>query len=78
MNKLVKEFLSKLPSGDNMLPNGTSPEDAMTLLYYFLCSDFMIMAPVSSYQMNTEVVHRILYKYSKEYRKLFKQKEVSV
>jgi hypothetical protein len=40
---------------------------------YLLGEDWYVINPISTQQANTEVVHTILYKYSRKYRKEWKR-----
>jgi hypothetical protein len=51
-------------------------KDALALQFikdYLLGEDWYVVNPVNHEQCNTQLVHEILYKYSKEYRKEYKR-----
>ena len=51
----------------------SKPQKALLFLeQYLLGEDYCIVNPMTNIQANSEVVHDILYKYSKKYRKEFK------
>lgn len=55
---------------DNIFPPSMSDRKAMDILWrYLLGEDWYSMNPISHEQINTEIVHLILLKYSKRYRK---------
>lgn len=58
---------------DNMFPPSLDAQTALNFLQkYLLGEDWYIVNPLSTSQANCEVVHDILYKYSKKYRKEIK------
>lgn len=60
----------KAKDEDNILPPPLEPQLALNFLReYILGEDWYSANPVSTAQINTEVVEEILYKYSKRYRK---------
>ena len=64
-NKWLDENWEK----DNMFPPVLEPQKALDFLQeYLLGEDWYIVNPLSTGQANCEVVHDILYKYSKRYR----------
>lgn len=55
---------------DNMFPPELNAQKALDFLQqYLLGEDWYIVNPLSTGQANCEVVHDILYKYSRKYRK---------
>ncbi len=55
---------------DNMFPPPLNPQEALNFLQeYLLGKDWYIVNPLTTAQANCEVVHDILYKYSKKFRK---------
>ena len=49
-------------------------EKALSFLTdYLLGENWYVVAPLSPKQVNTNIVHEILWKYSKQYRKEYKQ-----
>ena len=55
---------------DNMFPPPLDAQEALNFLQkYLLGEDWYIVNPLTTAQANCEVVHDILYKYSKKYRK---------
>lgn len=49
-------------------------EKALSFLTdYLLGENWCVVAPLSPKQVNTNIVHEILWKYSKQYRKEYKQ-----
>ena len=49
-------------------------EKALSFLTdYLLGENWYVVAPISPKQVNTNIVHEILWKYSKQYRKEWKQ-----
>lgn len=70
--KWLDENLEK----DNMLPPLLEPQTALNFLQeYLLGEDWYIVNPLTTSQANCEVVHDILYKYSKKYRKEIKKRK---
>lgn len=68
------EWLDKNWEKDNMFPPSLDPQTALDFLQeYLLGEDYYIVNPMPNIQANCEVVHDILYKYSKQYRKERKQ-----
>lgn len=60
---------------DNMLPPILDAQVALDFLQeYLLGEDWYIVNPLCTGQANCEVVHEILYKYSKKYRKEVKNR----
>lgn len=75
MNKLFTKWLKEEWKKDkhNILP--PKLDDRLALLFlknYLLGEDWYVVSPLSHEQVNTELVHSILYKYSKKYRKEYK------
>lgn len=61
---------------DNMFPPLLEPQTALNFLEeYLLGEDWYILSPLTTRQANCEVVHNILYKYSKKYRKEIKKRK---
>lgn len=61
---------------DNMFPPLLEPQTALNFLQeYLLGEDWYIVNPLTTGQANCEVVHDILYKYSKKYRKEIKKRK---
>lgn len=61
---------------DNMFPPSLEPQTALNFLQeYLLGEDWYIVNPLTTGQANCEVVHDILYKYSKKYRKEIKKRK---
>ena len=68
------EWLNKNWDKNNMFPPSLDPQTALDFLQeYLLGEDYYIVNPMPNIQANCEVVHDILYKYSKKYRKERKQ-----
>ena len=68
------EWLNKNWDKNNMFPPSLDPQTALDFLQeYLLGEDYYIVNPMPNIQANCEVVHYILYKYSKQYRKERKQ-----
>lgn len=77
MSKELKITFTKWLDGnwekDNMFPPSLDAQTALNFLQeYLLGEDWYIVNPLSTSQANCEVVHDILYKYSKKYRKEIK------
>ena len=72
MNKLFTKWLKEEFEKDkeNLLPPKLDDRQALLFLQnYLLEEDWYVVSPLSHEQVNCEVVHDILYKYSKKYRK---------
>ena len=70
----IKKRNSEREDKDNMYPVIMSDREALTFLEdYLLGDDYQITDPISNGQANVIVVHDILYKYSKRYRKEYKK-----
>ena len=68
------EWLDENWDKNNMFPPSLDPQEALLFLEkYLLGEDYYIVNPMPNIQANCEVVHDILYKYSKQYRKERKQ-----
>ena len=68
------EWLDENWDKNNMFPPSIDPQTALDFLQeYLLGEDYYIVNPMPNIQANCEVVHDILYKYSKQYRKERKQ-----
>ncbi len=60
---------------DNMFPPCLDAQLAIDFLCnYLLGEDYYIVNPLCTAQANCEIVHDILYKYSKRYRKEYKKR----
>ena len=58
----------------NMFPPPMEAQKAVNFLEkYLLGEDWYIVNPLTTAQVNVEVVHNILYKYSRKYRKEYKK-----
>lgn len=69
-NETFSEWLNNNWDKDNIFPPPLSDRKAMKFLTdYLLGKDWYSVNPISQEQINTEIVHDILIKYSKEYRK---------
>lgn len=68
------EWLEKNWVKDNIFPPALDPQLALQFLKEYLLGDWYSMNPISTQQINCEIVHEILYKYSKEYRKEHKNR----
>ena len=69
------EWLDKNWQKDNMFPPPLDAQIALNFLQqYLLGEDWYIINPLTTAQANCEVVHNILYKYSKQYKKEYKKK----
>jgi len=74
-----QEWLEKNWKKDNMFPPPLEAQTALNFLQqYLLGEDWYIVDPIPTLQANVQVVHEILYKYSKKYRKEYKRKLKSV
>lgn len=72
--KTFTEWLDDNWQENNMLPPPIDTQQALDFLEnYLLGEDWYINLPLCNAQANVEVVHSILYKYSKKYRKEYKQ-----
>lgn len=70
----MKKRNSEREDKDNMYPVIMSDREALNFLEdYLLGDDYQITDPISNAQANVIVVHDILYKYSKRYRKEYKK-----
>lgn len=68
------EWLNKNWDKNNMFPPSLDPQTALDFLQeYLLGEDYYTVNPMPNIQANCEVVHDILYKYCKQYRKERKQ-----
>jgi hypothetical protein len=56
----------------NIFPPALEPQLALRFLKEYLLGDWYSMNPISTKQINCEIVHEILYKYSRKYRKEYK------
>jgi len=59
-------------SRDNLCPPPLEPQKAINFIADYLLEDWYSTSAVSVKQTNTEIVHEILLKYSKRYRKELK------
>ena len=69
MNKLFTKWLKEEFEKDkgNMLPPKLKDRQALLFLQdYLLGEDWYVVSPLSHEQVNCELVHNILYKYSKK------------
>lgn len=70
------EWLDNNWEKNNMFPPALEGQKALDFLkQYLLGEDWYSVNPISTKQINCEVVHDILYKYSKKYRKEIKTRE---
>ena len=70
------EWLDNNWEKNNMFPPVLEGQKALDFLkQYLLGEDWYSVNPISTKQINCEVVHDILYKYSKKYRKEIKTRE---
>ena len=70
----IKKRNSEREDKDNMYPVVMTDREALNFLEdYLLGDDYQITDPISNAQANVIVVHDILYKYSKRYRKEYKK-----
>ena len=70
------EWLDNNWKKNNMFPPELDGQKALDFLkQYLLGKDWYSVNPISTKQINCEVVHDILYKYSKKYRKEIKTRE---
>lgn len=70
------EWLDNNWKKNNMFPPELDGQKALDFLkQYLLGEDWYSVNPISTKQINCEVVHDILYKYSKKYRKEIKTRE---
>lgn len=71
---LFTEWLNKNWQKDNMLPPPLEAQIGLNFLQqYLLGENWYSVNPISTEQINCEIVHEILYKYSKKYRKEYKK-----
>lgn len=69
-----QKWLDKNWEKDNMFSPSLDAQTALNFLEsYLLGVDWYIVNPLTTSQANCEVVHEILYKYSKKYRKELKK-----
>ena len=69
-----QEWLDKNWKKDNMFSPPMEAQTAVNFLtQYLLGEDWYSVNPISTEQINCEIVHEILYKYSKKYRKEYKK-----
>lgn len=58
---------------DNIFDPPLKAQEAINFLCdYLLGEDWYVVDPVGTEQVNTEIVHQILYKYSRRYRREYK------
>ena len=70
MEKLNNEREDK----DNIFPTPISDRIALDILEeYLLDGEIIIAAPISNLQANSIIVHEILYRHSRKYRKEYKR-----
>jgi len=68
------EWLDENWQENNMFPPLLNGQKALDFLReYLLGEDWYSVNPISTEQINCEVVHNILYKFSKKYRKEYKK-----
>lgn len=69
------QFVDKVLNDDSygILPPPTEPQEALNILQEYLMPDIQIVDPISQAQVNTVVVHKLLLRYSRKYRKQFKK-----
>lgn len=73
------EWLDNNWEKNNMFPPALNGQTALDFLrIYILGEDWYSVNPISTEQINCEVVHEILYKYSKQYRKEYKQSKKGI
>lgn len=76
MNKLftkwAKEEFEK-SKGNLILPKLDDRTALLFLQNYLLGEDWYVVSPLTHEHVNVELVHDILYKYSKKYRKEYKK-----
>lgn len=69
-----QEWLKEHWDKDNLFPPELEPQDALYFLTdYLLGEDWYFVNPLKVKQGNCEIVHAILEKYSKKYRKELKE-----
>lgn len=76
MNELFTKWLKEecKKDKDNLLPPKLDDRQALLFLQnYLLGEDWYVVNPLSHEQCNCELVHDILYKYSKKYRNEYKK-----
>ena len=76
MNKLFAKWLKEEfeKNKGNLLP--PKLDDRLALLFlrnYLLGEEWYVVTPLSHEQVNTELVHTILYKFSKKYRREYEK-----
>lgn len=73
MGEQKEDFLKY--SGDNIIPDGISSDEAITILKdFFLGENWYIALPVGHNQANTIIVDNILSKFPKQYKKFCKER----
>lgn len=73
MDSLYVNWMKNNWDKNNMFPPPLSPQLALDILQqYLLGEDWYCTNPLSTDQINVEIVHEILYKYSKQYKKEYK------
>lgn len=74
-NQPKNQFVDKVLNDDScgILPPPTEPQEALNILQEYLIPDIQIADPISQAQVNTVVVHELLLRYSRKYRKQFKK-----
>lgn len=71
---LFTEWLNKNWQKDNMFPPLMEAQTAVNFLEkYLLGEDWYIVNPLTTAQANVEIVHEILYRYSKKYKKEYRK-----
>ena len=70
----IKDKESKREDKDNIYCTGISDEEFIYFtIKYLLGDDWYVVDPLGPKQVNTNIVHEVLWKYSKKYRKEYKQ-----
>lgn len=73
MTKRFTEYIEEKKDPDNIFDPPTEPQLAVNFLKeYLLGENWYVVDPIGTKQVNTAIVHDILYKYSKKYRKEYK------
>ena len=69
-----RKWLNENWDKNNMFPPPLEPQKAIDFLeQYLLGEDWYIVNPLTTAQANVEIVHEILYRYSRKYRKEVKK-----
>jgi len=64
----MDELNDTINKGNILSPSLSDREALLFIVDYLLGEDWCSPSPISTEQINTEIVHTILYKYSKEYK----------